>query len=68
MRAKTIAAVTIIVVGIAVLIVSATADITGIGVYPQFGKLQTAGVIAGAIVAVAGLALLLKKGKPAANG
>jgi len=57
------------VVGIALLIVFATADLTGLGINPtSFGYVQVAGVIAGAVVSIGGLILLLKRQSPISNG
>ena len=63
MNAKKITSVLLLVGGIAVLILSATADIIGIGKNPGFGPIQIAGVILGAVVAIIGLTLLLRKKK-----
>jgi hypothetical protein len=58
----------ILVVGIIVLILFATADLTGIGENLKFfGHVQVEGVIAGAVVAIVGLVMLFKKQKTVPN-
>ena len=52
--------VTILVIGIAVLLVSLFADPIGVGDYPGFGREQTAGSIAGALITAIGLYLTIK--------
>lgn len=68
MNTKKIIGTIVLVVGIAVLIVFATADRIGIGQNPHFGNVQIAGTIAGVVVAIVGLVLLLRKEKPVSNG
>jgi hypothetical protein len=63
MNVKKIISILLLVGGIAVLILSATADLIGIGENPSFGHVQIAGVTAGAVAAVIGLALLRRKQK-----
>jgi hypothetical protein len=67
MNTRKIMGTIILVVGIVLLIISAAADVIGIGKNPTFGYAQDAGVVAGVVVAIAGLALLLKKPKPVSN-
>jgi hypothetical protein len=55
------AGIVLLVVGIVVLLLSLLADSIGIGVNPIFGRNQIIGTIAGAIVAVVGLVLTLRK-------
>ena len=43
-----------LVAGIVVLLISVTADVTGLGGEPGFGRIQMAGTILGAIVAIVG--------------
>ena len=50
-----------LVVGIVVAIVSLIADVVGIGNPTVFGPQQIAGTIGGAVVAAAGLFLMLRK-------
>jgi len=61
MGGKKTAGITLLVVGIAVLLLSLVADPIGIGGSPGFGPYQIVGTIVGAIVAVVGLVLTLKK-------
>ena len=51
---------TILVVGIVILAVSLFADVIGVGDFPGFGREQTIGAIAGAIVIAAGLFLTFR--------
>ena len=56
------AGIILIVVGIILLLLSLTADLLGVGTSPgAFGWKQIVGVAAGAIAAVVGLVLALKK-------
>ncbi|UCC62528.1 MAG: hypothetical protein JSV36_17470 [Anaerolineae bacterium] len=56
------AGIILLVVGIAVVIVSLIADALGIGNNPSvFGPQQIAGTVVGAIVAIVGLFLTLRK-------
>jgi multisubunit Na+/H+ antiporter MnhB subunit len=51
--------------GVVLLVLSALADPIGVGENAGFGWLQTLGVVVGAVVAIAGLALLLlERGEP----
>ena len=61
MKIKKIISILLLVGGIAVLILSATADILGIGESPHFGRVQIAGVIVGAVAAIVGLAAMIRK-------
>jgi hypothetical protein len=59
---KKIAGVILIVAGIVLLLLSLTADLFGIGTSPgAFGWKQIVGVAVGAITAVVGLILALRK-------
>jgi hypothetical protein len=59
---KRIAGIVLIVVGIILLLLSLTADLLGVGTSPGvFGWRQIVGVAVGAIAAVAGLILALRK-------
>ncbi len=51
----------LLVIGIVVLLLSALADVIGIGQNPHFGFVQIAGVIVGAVVAVIGFIMSRKK-------
>jgi hypothetical protein len=61
MGSKKTAGIVLLVVGIVVLLLSLAADPIGIGSHPGFGYSQIVGAIVGAIVAVVGLILILKK-------
>ena len=61
MEIKKIAGIALLVIGVALLLVSLTADITGVGGDPAFGRDQITGTIVGAIVGVVGLILTLRK-------
>jgi hypothetical protein len=61
MPVKKTASIILLVVGIGLLVASLLADVIGIGDDPGFGRQQTMGTIAGAIVTAAGLFLTLKK-------
>ena len=67
MNTRKVIGTIVLVVGIVLLIISAAADILGIGKNPTFGYAQIAGVIVGAVAAIAGFALLLRKPKPVSN-
>ncbi len=54
------ASIVVLVLGIGLLIVSLSADVTGIGDDPGFGPRQTAGTVVGALVTVVGLYLTIK--------
>jgi hypothetical protein len=58
---KKMLSILILVVGIAVLVLFAIADVIGIGESPNFGTTQIAGTIVGAVLAVIGFILLCKK-------
>jgi hypothetical protein len=61
MDVKKTGRIVLLAVGIVVLILSLIADVIGIGSHPGFGIRQTLGTIVGAIVAVVGLVLILRK-------
>ena len=62
MKGKKTVSIVLLVVGIAILALSLAADYIGIGdAVPSFGPQQIAGTIVGAIVAVVGLFLMLRK-------
>lgn len=61
MEGKKTAGIVLLVVGIVILALSLTADAIGIGGSPVFGRDQIVGTIVGAIVAVVGLVLTLRK-------
>ena len=50
-----------IVIGLVIALLSATADLTGLGEGPGFGLWQTGGVFIGGLVLVAGLLLGRRK-------
>ena len=52
--------IVVLVLGIGLLIVSVSADVTGIGDDRRFGPLQTTGTVVGALVTVVGLYLTFK--------
>ena len=54
------ARIVLLVLGIALLIVSLSADVTGIGDDPAFGPRQIMGTVVGALVTVVGLYLTIK--------
>jgi hypothetical protein len=53
--------VVLLVAGIVVLLLSLLADVLRVGTWAGFGYYQIGGIIVGAIVAVVGLVLTLKK-------
>ncbi len=55
------ASIVLLVVGIGLLVVSLLADVIGIGDNPGFGKQQTMGIVAGALITAAGLFFTFKK-------
>jgi hypothetical protein len=61
MNIKRIIGTVLLVAGIALLILSGLADVIGIGQSPNFGNAQIAGAIIGAIGAIGGVIVLLKK-------
>ncbi|MDH4137492.1 MAG: hypothetical protein OEW09_12380 [Anaerolineae bacterium] len=61
MGSKKTAGIVLLVVGIVVLLLSLVADPIGIGGHLGFGLYQVVGAIVGAIVAIVGLVLTLKK-------
>ncbi len=58
---KTITGIILLAAGVIVLVLSLAADCIGLGSSPGFGYWQIIGVVAGAVVTVAGLVLLIKK-------
>ena len=68
MNVKKIMGTVLLVVGIAVLILFVIADKIGIGENPIFGPTQITGTVVGAVLAIIGLILLLRKGQPVSNG
>ncbi len=60
MSRKTISAL-VFVAGIVVLVLFASADVIGIGENPDFGPVQIAGTVVGAVLAAVGLAAIYKK-------
>jgi len=69
MNLRKTAGILLLVVGIGILILFAAADIFGIGEDPAaFGPWQISGTIAGAIVAVIGLVLLVRKSQNVVTG
>ena len=61
MKAKKIAGIVVLVIGIIILIFSLVADIIGIGGAQGFGARQIVGTIVGAIMTAVGFFLILKK-------
>ncbi len=61
MENKKTTGIVLLVVGIIVLLISLLADVLGVGTWSGFGYYQIGGAVAGAIVAVVGLVLTLKK-------
>lgn len=61
MGGKKTAGIVLLVVGIIFLLLSLLADVLRIGTWSGFGYYQIVGAIVGAIVAVVGLVLTLKK-------
>lgn len=53
--------VILLVVGVGLLLASLSADVIGIGDDPGFGKQQTMGTIAGALLAAIGVYLVTRK-------
>lgn len=58
---KKTAGIILLVVGIIVLVLSLVLDLIGLGRTPGFGWNQIAGTIVGAIVAIVGVVLMVKK-------
>lgn len=56
-----ITSIVLIIVGIGLLVASLLADVIGIGDRAGFGTQQTAGAIAGAVVAAIGLFIMFRK-------
>ncbi len=54
------ASIALLVVGVALLAASLGADIIGLGDDPGFGRQQTMGTVAGAIITAVGLYLTIK--------
>lgn len=61
MKAKKIAGILVLVIGIIVLILSLLADVIGIGGSSGFGTRQIIGTIVGAVMAAVGFFIMLKK-------
>lgn len=62
MGSKKTVGVALLVIGVVLLVVSLIADVVGIGASPtMFGYRQIAGTIVGAIAAVVGLVLAIRK-------
>lgn len=61
MKVMRIVGIIVFVIGILVLILSLLADLIGVGGAVGYGTRQIVGTIIGAIMAVAGLFLLLRK-------
>ena len=61
MKGRKTAGVVIFIVGIILIIVSALADIIGIGGQGTFGPRQIGGTIAGVVIAAVGAFLAFKK-------
>ncbi len=61
MNTKKIIGTLLLVIGIALLILSVIADVIGIGQSPRFGGAQVTGLIIGAVVAIGGLIVYVKK-------
>ena len=55
------ASIVVLVLGVGLLVVSLSADVTGIGNDPGFGPKQTMGAVAGALVVAVGLYLTFKR-------
>ena len=56
-----IASIILLLIGIGLLIAALLSDVIGIGDNPDFGRQQTMGTIAGALVTAVGLFLTVKK-------
>ncbi len=61
MGTKKTTGIILLIVGIAVLVLALGADLAGIGNAPAFGRMQIASAIVGAVVAIVGLVLTLRK-------
>jgi hypothetical protein len=61
MGGKKLLGIVLLVVGIVVFVLSLAADPIGIGGSPRFGLYQIVGTVVGAIAAVAGVILTLRK-------
>ena len=61
MKATRIVGTILLVLGVIILLLFATADLLGIGENPSFGVWQIAGTIVGAVVAIIGLVMLFKR-------
>ncbi len=55
------ASIVVLVLGVGLLVVSLSADVTGIGDDPEFGPKQIMGTVAGALITVVGLYLIFKR-------
>ncbi len=62
MVSKRTIGIVLIVVGLVVLVLALGADLIGIGQNPNFGQYQLLGAVVGAIVAVVGVPLALRRG------
>ena len=61
MKVSKIAGIVLLVLGLLIVLVCVLADPIGLGVSPMFGYRQIIGTVVGAIAAVVGLFLTLKK-------
>lgn len=61
MEGKKTTGIILLVVGIVVLLLSLLADVLRIGTWSGFGFYQIGGAIVGAVVAIVGLVLMLRK-------
>ncbi len=61
MELKKILGYIIIAIGFLIVVVAATADLTGLGEAPGFGLWQVGGVIGGVVVMVVGVLLAVRK-------
>ena len=69
MSIRKVSGAVLLLIGILLLLLFATADLTGLGENPvSFGPWQITGTIAGAVMAVIGLILLVKKSRNAVTG
>ncbi len=56
-----IASIVLVIIGVVLLAASLLADVAGIGDSAGFGPQQTAGAVAGAVVAAVGLFLMFRR-------
>jgi len=61
MDSRKIVSIILCVGGVILLLLSLFADVIGIGTHPDFGGSQILGVVVGAVAALVGLFLLLRK-------